>query len=106
MEMPWAINDDVENEFRYWMRELLAALKRAAYAALAAALLIALLPAADTRAEYEFARDLWPYLAELAFWLGMLVSMLWSAAKRAVAVFTGILPWQATGRPAPLQRRP
>lgn len=106
MQTQWAINDDVENEFRYWMRELLAALKWAAFSALGAVALIALLPATDNRAEYEFARDLWPYLAEFAFWFGMLVSMLWSAAKRAIAAATGILPWEREARLRALQRRP
>lgn len=106
MQSPWAVDDDdVENEFRYWLRELLAALKRGTACAVATALLIVLLPVADARAEVAFARDFWPYLAEAAFWTGMLASMLWSAARRAIGLLTGVPPWQRDDRLRPLRRR-
>jgi ABC-type sulfate transport system permease component len=106
MESPWATDDDVENEFRYWVRELLAALKRGTACAVVTAVLIALLPSANASAEAAFARDFWPYLAEAAFWSGMLASMLWSAARRAIGVLTGVPPWAKDDRLRPLPRRP
>lgn len=95
MSSPWAVNDDVENEFRYWTRELMAALQVGAVFALATGVLIALLPRSAGHPGMEFARDYWPYLLEAAFWLGMLLAMLWSAGKRMGSALSGLLPWQA-----------
>lgn len=97
---------DVENEFRYWLCELLKALKRAALLAVATAVLIALLPVADERAEFVFARDMWPYLAEFSFWLAMLASMLWSGARRIIGGLTGVMPWEKDSRLRAARRYP
>ena len=100
----WAVNDDLENEFRYWLRELMAALKQGAVFAVATGLLIALLPRGEAASATGFARDFWPYLVEVAFWFGMFVAMAWSAIKRAASLFTGVLPWEAERRRAAAAR--
>jgi hypothetical protein len=94
MKVRWAVNDDLENEFRYWLRELLAALKQAAVFAFATGVLIACLPGGTGNLQAAFVHDFWPYLVELAFWFGMFVAMAWSAIKRAATVVTGVLPWE------------
>jgi hypothetical protein len=94
-------DEDLENEFRYWLGELLKALRRGAVLAVVTAVLIALLPVADERAEFVFARDMWPYLAEFSFWLAMLASMLWSAARRIIGALTGVMPWERDARLRP-----
>lgn len=94
MNTRWAVNDDVENEFRFWLRELLAALRLGLLLGVAAALLIALLPRGEGHPGFAFARDFWIYLTECAFWLGMFVGMLWSAGKRLGAALAGTLPWR------------
>lgn len=93
MKARWALNDDLENEFRYWLRELLAALKQAALLAVVAGVLIACVPNSPDNVQAAFLHDFWPYLVEVAFWFGMFVAMVWSAMKRAATVFTGVLPW-------------
>lgn len=98
MKVRWAVNDDLENEFRYWVRELIGALKHGAIFAVVVGVLIAVVP--ENGPATAFARDFWPYLAETGFWLGMFVAMLWSAMKRAAAVVTGVLPWQRDGAAA------
>jgi hypothetical protein len=95
MIAPWTVNDDVESEFRYWLSEFLAALKTGALFGLATGLVIALLPRMPADSGIGFIRDFWVYLVEFAFWLGMLLSMLWSAGKRIGAALAGSLPWQA-----------
>ncbi len=94
MKARWSVNDDVENEFRYWVRELLAALRLAAVFAVATGGLIALLPRVEGHPGFVFLKDFWPYLVETAFWLGMFVGMLWSAGKRLGAGLAGTLPWK------------
>lgn len=91
----WKINEDIDGELCYWVRALLAALRLGALLALACGLLVAALPAADDPAS-EFARGFWPWLVECAFWLGMLLGMLWAAGKRIGASLAGTLPWIET----------
>lgn len=107
MKWRWpAINEDIDAEFSYWLRELLAAVRLAAIAALAGGMVIAALPDAGAGTATDFAQKLWPQLVECAFWLGMFVGLLWGAGKRLGAALAGGLPWQdlagqerrATGR--------
>lgn len=91
----WPINEDAESEFRFWLQELLASLGSGAAFALAAGLLIAVLPPGDSHPGREFARDFWPYVVECAFWLGMLAGLLWGGSKRVGMALAATLPWQA-----------
>lgn len=90
----FAINEDTDSELRYWINSLLAALGAGAAFAVAAGLLIAGL------ADAGFARDFWPWLVECAFWLGMLLGMLWAAGKRIGSALAGALPWREAQDPA------
>jgi hypothetical protein len=94
MNTSWTVNDDLESEFRYWLTELLGALKAGALLGVATGLAIALLPRMPSDSAIGFIRDFWVYLVEFAFWLGMLLRMLWSAGKRIGAGLGGSLPWQ------------
>lgn len=89
----FAINEDVEAEFRYWLAEFQAALGMALVFTVATSLLIAVLP--RTGAASNFANDFWPALIECAFWLGLFIGLAWGAGKRLGASLAGSLPWQA-----------
>lgn len=101
----WPINEDADQELRYWMNELFGALRIGAVFAVATGLLITALPKGENHPGGQFLGDFWPYLVECAFWLGMLIGMLWGAGKRMGSALAGTLPWQepkeeraATGR--------
>lgn len=101
----WPINDDVESEYRFWLQGLRVALGLGTVLALGAGLVIALLPKGDGHPGGEFAWNFWPYLVELAFWLGMFGGLLWGGSKRLGLALAATLPWQqprcereATGR--------
>lgn len=91
----WKINEDADSELRYWVQALLSALRTGTVLALACGLLIAALPVGGGPAS-EFARDFWPWLVECAFWLGMMLGMLWGAGKRLGSALAGTLPWVDT----------
>lgn len=93
------INDDVEAEFYYWAGELRAAVVKAAAFAGFTGLAIAIVPgAAADDAGIGFAKSYWPHLVEVAFWLGLLVGLLWGAAKRFGAALAGSQPWREPAR--------
>ena len=101
----WPINDDVESEFRSWLKELSASLRLGGFFALFTGILIVFLPKGGEHPGGEFAGVFWPYFVECAFWLGMLAGLLWGASKRLGAALAAGLPWQeprsereATGR--------
>ena len=91
----WPINDDADSELRFWMNELLASLGLGGIFALAMGLLIAFLPKGDAYPAGQFAWEFWPYLVEVAFWLGMFVGLLWGTGKRVGMGLAAALPWQA-----------
>lgn len=96
-----SINDDADGELCYWVNELVRALGAGLAFALAAGMVILLLPAGEGNIGASFLREMWAFVVECAFWLGMLLGMVWSAAKRLWAAFSGVLPWQkAVGKPA------
>lgn len=90
----WKINEDADSELHYWIGALLVALRLGTAFALICGVAIAALPGGD--AASEFARDFWPWLVECAFWLGMLLGMLWGAGKRLGSSLAGTLPWLET----------
>jgi len=91
----WPINDDAESELRFWLQELLASVRLGGIFALGAGLLIAVLPKGGGHPGGEFAWEFWPYLVEVAFWLGMFAGLLWGASKRLGMALAATLPWQA-----------
>lgn len=91
----WPINDDAENELRFWLKELLASLGLGGVFGLATAVLIAFLPKGAAHPGGEFAWDFWPYLVEFAFWLGMFAGLLWGGSKRLGMALAAGLPWRA-----------
>ena len=91
----WSINDDADNELRFWMNELLASLGLGGVFALATGLLIAALPKGDGNPGGQFAWEFWPYIVECAFWLGMFVGLLWGTSKRLGMGLAAALPWKA-----------
>lgn len=101
----WPINDDVESEYRFWLQGFRASIGLGTVFAVATGLLIALLPKGSAHPAGEFAWNFWPYLVEVAFWLGMFGSLLWAGSKRLGLALASALPWQeprsdreATGR--------
>lgn len=95
-QLRWNINEDADSELRFWMKQLLGALGLALVFGCATGLAIALLPEGEEGSAAEFARVMWVYLVECAFWLGMFVGLLWGAGKRLGAALAGSLPWQAS----------
>lgn len=90
----WPINDDVESEFRFWVKGLRRSIGLGAVFALAMGLFIAVLPKGSEYPGGEFAWNFWPYLVEVAFWLGMFAGLLWWASKRLGTALASTLPWQ------------
>lgn len=93
----WPINDDVESEYRFWLQGLRSAIGLGAVFAVATGLFILLLPKGSGHPGGEFAGDFWPYLVEVAFWLGMFGSLLWGGSKRLGMAMASSLPWRAPG---------
>jgi hypothetical protein len=101
----WPINDDAESELHCWLKELTASLRLGAIFALLTGVVITFLPKGGGHPGGELAGMFWTYLVEIAFWLGMLLGLLWGASKRLGAALSASLPWQpprsereATGR--------
>lgn len=94
---PWwipEINQDVDAEFNFWKTQFVHSAWMAVGVAVVVAFLIAVWPPGDGSSGLrEFARDIWPLFVECGFWLGFLVGLLWSAAKRAGSALSGTLPW-------------
>lgn len=90
----WPINDDVESEFRFWVKELRTSVVTGGVFALVMFVLIALLPKGSAYPGGEFAWNFWPSFVEVAFWLGMFVGMLRGASKRLGMALASTLPWQ------------
>ncbi|KXB30651.1 hypothetical protein AT959_07875 [Dechloromonas denitrificans] len=90
----WPINEDIESEFRFWARGLQNSVGLGAICALAFGLLIAALPKGIEYPGGEFARNFWPYLVEVAFWLGMFAGLLWGGSQRLGMALAATLPWQ------------
>lgn len=90
----WPINDDVESEYRFWLTGFKASIGLGTLFALAMGLCIALLPKGSGHPVGEFAWDFWPYLVEVAFWLGMFGGLLWAGSKRLGMALASTLPWQ------------
>lgn len=93
----WAINEDADSELRFWMNELLGALGLGAVFAVATGIAIAFLPRGEEGSGLEFARAMWAHLVVCAFWLGMLIGLLWGTGKRLGAALAGTLPWEEAG---------
>lgn len=88
------INEDVEAELRYWVGQLRSALGLAFTFAIATGLAIAAVPGEVGGGDgYAFLKEYWTYLAEAAFWLGMLTGLLWGLGKRFGSALAGSLPW-------------
>lgn len=101
----WSINEDVESEFQFWVKQLRTSLGFGAALAVATGLVIAVLPKGSEYPGGEFAWNFWPYLVEVAFWLGMFAGLLRGASQRIGMALASTLPWQepqsdreATGR--------
>lgn len=90
----WPINEDVESEFRFWAQGLRTSIACGAVLALTVGLLIAVLPKGSAYPDGEFAWNFWPYLLEVAFWLGMFASQLRTASQRLGMALAATLPWQ------------
>lgn len=90
----WPINDDVESEFRFWVKELRGAVGLGAIFALAMGIFIVLLPKGSGYPGGEFVANFWPGFVEAAFWLGMFAGMLKGASKRLGMALASTLPWQ------------
>lgn len=90
----WPINEDIESEFRFWAKGLRTSIACGAVLALAVGLLIAVLPKGSAYPDGEFAWNFWPYLLEVAFWLGMFASQLRTASQRLGMALAATLPWQ------------
>ncbi len=90
----WPINEDVDSEFHFWVKELRTSVAFGAVLALAMGFLIALLPKGSEYPDGEFAWNFWPYLVEVAFWLGMFAGLLRAASQRLGMALASTLPWQ------------
>jgi len=90
----WPINDDVESEFRFWVKELRTSVEIGGVFALVMFVLIALLPKGSAYPGGEFVWNFWPSFVEVAFWLGMFAGMLRGASKRLGMALASTLPWQ------------
>ena len=89
------LNTDVEAEFHYWTGQLRGAVVTALVVAVACGAAITLLPGrAEDPDGYGFMKAHWPHLLEVAFWFGLLVGLVWSAAKRLGGALAGSLPWK------------
>lgn len=93
----WPINDDVESEYRFWLQGFRASVGLGAVFAVAMGLVIAVLPKGSMHPVGEFAWNFWPYLVEVAFWLGMFGRLLWTGSQRLGLALASTLPWQAPG---------
>jgi hypothetical protein len=90
-----AINDDASAEFDYWKGQLLFSLALAAGGVLAMLAAISLWPAGSGNPELRaFVREFWSLFVECAFWLGLLLGLMWGAARRLGCGLAGSLPWQ------------
>lgn len=101
----WPINEDVDSELQFWVDQLRNSVGIGAVLAVATGLLIAILPKGSDYPAGEFAWNFWPYLVEVAFWLGMFAGLLRGASQRLGMALAATLPWQdprsdreATGR--------
>ena len=90
----WPINEDVESEFRFWAKGLRTSVGLGTVLAVTVGLIIAVLPKGSDYPVGEFAWNFWPYLVEVAFWLGMFASLLRSASQRLGMALALSLPWQ------------
>lgn len=90
----WPINEDVESELQFWMTALRNSVTFGALLALATGLVIAILPKGSAYPGGEFAWNFWPYLVEVAFWLGMFAGLLRAAGQRFGMALASTLPWQ------------
>ena len=90
----WPINEDVESEFRFWAKGLRTSVEIGAVLAVAVGLFIAVLPKGSEYPVGEFAWNFWPYLVEVAFWLGMFAGLLRGASQRLGMALASALPWQ------------
>lgn len=90
----WPINDDVESEFRFWVKELRTSVEMGGIFGLATFVLIVLLPKGSMHPGGEFLWSFWPSFVEVAFWLGMFIGMLRGASKRFGMALASTLPWQ------------
>ena len=90
----WPINEDVESEFRFWVKNLRNSVELGAILALAMGFLIFVLPKGIEYPGGEFAGNFWPYLIEVAFWLGMFAGLLWGGSQRFGMALAATLPWQ------------
>jgi hypothetical protein len=90
----WPINEDIESELQFWMNELRNSVVFGALLALATGLVIAILPKGSASPGGEFAWYFWPYLVEVAFWLGMFAGLLRAASQRLGMALASTLPWQ------------
>jgi len=90
----WPINEDVESELQFWVKELRNSVVFGAVLALATGLIIAILPKGSEYPGGEFAWYFWPYLIEASFWLGMFAGLLRAAGQRFGMALGSTLPWQ------------
>lgn len=91
----WTINEDADSELRFWMKELVGALRLGLVFGVATGVAIALLPGGEEGSGLAFLQAMWASLVECAFWLGMFLGLLWGAGKRLGSALAGTLPWQA-----------
>jgi len=90
----WPINEDVDSEFHFWVTELRNSVAFGTALALVVGLGIALLPKGSEYPGGELAWNFWPYLVEVAFWLGMFAGLLRAAGQRFGMALASMLPWQ------------
>lgn len=90
----WPINEDVENELQFWINELRNSVAFGTLLAVACGLVIAILPKGSEYPGGEFAWNFWPYLVEVAFWLGMFAGLLRAASQRFGMALASTLPWE------------
>lgn len=90
----WPINEDVESEFHFWVKGLRTSVGLGGVSALALGIFIAILPKGSEYPGGEFAWNFWPYLVEVAFWLGMFAGLLRGGSQRLGMALASTLPWQ------------
>ena len=90
----WPINEDVESEFHFWVTGFRTSIAFGTVLALVTGLVIAILPKGNEYPGGELAWNFWPYLVEVAFWLGMFAGLLRAAGQRFGMALASMLPWQ------------
>lgn len=85
----------LEAEFLFWKSQFVLSIWIAAAFAVITGVLIAVWPVDIGDAQFRaFVREMWPPFVEFALWFGLLIGLLWAAARRIGCALAGTVPWE------------